>query len=228
MRREAVSRSLPFRRAATCLIALLGLIACDPHAASAQRTERFAVSAHAALGFGGEYSRCWEPDEEVGGFFDCDQPRESFSEPLGPTGGLGLRLSFVGWRYVSLGLSGTVRALTARGENARWFTDVGLMVGARYPLELGRDARLVTPYVAVTGGLTTLRQTLAGESRRLGPGYHVGGVAGVEVELVRGFGIYVEAGVTHLHIEEEFVAFSGREFIEANHAVLNLGLRFAR
>lgn len=210
----------------------MGVGVCAPEQVAAQRTERFAMSAHASLGFGGEVSECWDFTGGSTGFYDCDVPRNDLTERLRPSPGLGLRIAFVGWRYVSLGVSATVRSLATSRDSSRRFTDLGLTVGMRYPLELGRAARLVTPYVAFTGGLSTLHDTFSARSRMQDPGYHLSGVAGLEVELVPGFGLYVESGVTHMRIQIDARSYSGtllghHEFT-AIHAVLNLGLRVAR
>lgn len=231
---EAVRRWTPSRRAAALLVTLLAIVACAPERVSAQRTERFALSAHASLGFGGKLSHCWDSDPRSEGFdqFRCESLFGHVATGrLRPSPGLGLRLSYVGWRYVSLGLAASVRSLAVHAYNATRFTDLGVIVGGRYPLALGSGGRLVTPYVALTVGLTTMHDAAA-RSRMQDPGYHVSGVAGVEVELVPGFGVYVESGVTHLRIDKESSmsteASSWGFELTATHAVLNIGLRVAR
>lgn len=215
------------------LLALLGVAACAPERVAAQRTERFAMSAHAALGLGGKLSHCRDPN--AGGFedFRCQSLYGHLtSGRLRPSPGLGLRLSYLGWRYLSLGLSASLRSLATETTNATRFTDIGLSVGGRYPLEVGGDARLVTPYVMVSMGLTTLHNEALTRSRLQDPGYHISSVVGVEVELLPGFGFYVESGVTHFRIRRDRSGSPGMLAtgfeLTATHAVLNLGLRVAR
>lgn len=165
----------------------MAVCACAPEQVAAQRPERFALSAHVSLGFGGSLSRCWDSDPSLGGFdqFRCESLFGHLATGrLRPSAGLGLRLSFVGWRYVSLGLAASVRSLAADAHNATRFTDLGVIVVGRYPLALGSQGRLVTPYVALTVGLTTMHDVPTTRSRMQDPGYHVSGVAGLEVELV--------------------------------------------
>lgn len=232
MHREAVRPWTRSRRAAALLLALLAGAACAPEPASAQRTERFALSAHGSLGVGGELSECVDLGEDLGSAFSCERPRNPRTTRLLPSPGLGLRLAYVGWRYVSLGLSATLRSLDTERSRSFRSTDIGLMVGARHPRHVGSNARLVTPYLAFTGGLTILEDTYSLDPRIGNPGYHVTGVVGLEVELVPGFGVYLESGVTHLSITVD--GFMNDDRIRrhsettATHAVINLGLRVAR
>lgn len=232
MHRGAVHRWTRIRRGAALLLALFAGAACAPERVAAQRTERFAFSAHGSLGVGGKLSECVDLDEDLGSFFGCERPRNPRTTRLLPSPGLGLRLSYVGWRYVSLGLSATLRSLDTDGSPSFRSTDIGLTVGARYPLQVGSNTRLLTPYLAFTGGLTILEDTYSLDARLGNPGYHVTGVAGLEVELVAGFGVYVESGATHLRVVVD--GFMNDDRIRrhsettATHAVINLGLRLAR
>lgn len=237
MHQEAVRRGTRDRRVAALLLALLAAAACAPGAASAQHPERFALSAHGSLGVGGKLSECVDLGDDVDGagvdsFFGCERPRNPLTMRLLLSPGLGLRLSYVGWRYVSLGLSATLRALDTAGRRPYRSTDIGLTVGARYPLQVGSETRLITPYLAFTGGLTILEDTSSPGPRLGNPGYHVTGVVGLEIEVRPGFGVYIESGVTHLSITVDSFMNDDRTRSHyettATHAVINLGLRVAR
>ena len=224
-------------RVATVALCLLLLGAWAPSEARAQRTERFALSAHTVLGVGGRL------DKDVSGYLgSSDATGFAAFEDLGlfgylgsgslrPSPGLGLRLSFVGHRYVSVGLDVVLSSLRgAQGAAAR-FSDVGLLLAARLPLTLGATGRLVTPYVALPLGFSSMHNALPASGRLHDVGSYVGGLVGVELELLPGFGVYLEAGVRHRRVQGDNAFFAeGRYYVATTtrQAVLHLGLRAAR
>jgi hypothetical protein len=228
------------RRALSVTLALTGALPTSRARAQvrpAERTERFALSAHAALGLGGSMEYRSDPFWGTGATgFEEFQDLWLFgwqsSGKLRPTPGLGLRLSFVGLRYLSVGLGVELHSVAYRHGSTSHFTDVGLVLGGRYPLAVGAQGRLLTPYVAVPVGLSAMRSNAPARERFQTLGYHVSAVAGLEVEAVPGFGVYVEAGFLRRRLRgEQATAIEGasmRHTVIMSQAQVHLGLRAAR
>lgn len=224
------------RFAVLLLVSLaLGIWAPDP--ARAQRTERFALSAHAVLGVGGRVDSAWSGDFWTSGatgfaeFHDLGLFGQFRSAPLRPSPGLGLRLSFVGHRYVSVGLDVELSSLRGAHGAAARFSDVGVVLAARLPLALAGTGRLVTPYVSLPLGFTAMHVGVPATGRLHDVGTYVGALAGVELELLPGFGVYLEAGLRHRRVQGSHASVPDARYsrtVSARQAVLHLGLRAAR
>lgn len=221
---NALSRTPAVSLGAWAAATALLLIASS---ARAQTDERFAMSLVGTLGLGGQL----RVDANYTGLLtDPNEPSvrlpELTTSALRPSVGGGLRLDFLPMRHVALGASVTVIGTETANDVVRRINDFGVFVAARLPMNVFEDGRTLTPYLLLPVGLSTGAGGPLPGNRRARLGAHVGLMAGVELEVLTGLSLFLEAGWQLHALRYEFMGL--RESWRANQAVIQLGLRAAR
>lgn len=200
-----------------------------PARAAAQQRETVAIGVHAVLGLGGQLRGCVDWNVVGVSGFPCETTSPEWAEgSLGPSPGAGLRVLYVGVPHLALGLDVALTSLATARSPSVLASDVGALVGARLPVAVGQGGRIITPYVASTIGLSVLQPTLPRVDRFGDRGFHVSGLLGAEVELRRGFGLYVEVGLLYRWIRRdtpEPYSYSNGADVGMIQAALHVGVR---